>query len=276
MYCRQLVRLHAPQYGQSIGSILCEGRRHTLSAVPLAILLAENSLDLSSAARQRTVIRLDGGGGSDNVLRWLMGRGYHVLVKGFHGRRAAALAARVRRWDPFGDTALGYVSPPISLPRPTTWIVRRRWHRGRWHYSYYVTTLSFPSKRAFLQAYNQRSAMEVYAFREDKQGLGIAKRRKKRFYAQWGLVVLTDIAHNLLRDFVVHGLVGSPLANYGFKRLVRDVFHIPGYIECIGDGAYRVAFLSQTKIAATVQECLRQYQGSLEERLESPGFCTNC
>jgi len=255
---------------------LCEGRRHTLSAVPLAILLAENSLDLSPATRQRTVIRLDGGGGSDQVVHWLLRRGYHVLAKGFHGRRGAALAARAQRWDPFGDTELAYVSAPIALPRPTTWVVRRRWQQGRWRYSYYVTTLSFPSKRAFLRAYNQRGGMEVKAFREDKQGLGLAKRRKKRFYAQWGLVLLTDIAHNLLRDFVVHGLAESPLTNYGFKRLVRDVFHIPGYIERLGKDSYRVALLSQTKLAAPVQECLQRYLESLENRLESPVFCTNC
>lgn len=271
-----MARLHAPQYGQTIGSILTEGRRHTLSVVPSATLLAETSLDLSPAARRRTVIRLDGGGGSDHILRWLLERGYHVLVKGFHGRRGAALAAQVRRWDPFGDTEIGYVPPPIPLPRPTTWVVRRRWHGDHWRYSYYVTTLTFPSKRALLRAYNRRGGMEVQAFREDKRGLGLARRRKRSFYAQWGLVVLTDIAHNLLRDFIVHGLVGSPLAAYGCQRLVRDVLSIPGRIEYLGEGVYRVALVSQTKIAAPVQACLERYLESLRRRLESPGFCTNC
>ena len=255
---------------------MCEGRRHTLTAVPSAILLAENALDLDEKARKRTVIRLDGGGGSDKVLRWLLQRGYHVLVKGFHGRRGAALAAQVRRWDAFGDTALSYVSPPIPLPRPTTWIVRRRWHRGRWRYSYYVTSLVFPSKRAMLRAYNQRGGMEVHAFREDKQGLGVAKRRKHRFYAQWGLVVLTDIAHNLLRDFIVHGLADGPLAGYGFQRVIREVFLLPGRIEYLEEGTYQVALQTLTKKDEVVRESLERYVGHLQNRLETAGFCTNC
>ena len=66
---------------------------------------AEIALELAPEQRQRTVWRIDGGGGSDDHLRWLLSRGYHIVAKGMNNRRAVALARQVRRWDSYGPSA---------------------------------------------------------------------------------------------------------------------------------------------------------------------------
>ena len=109
---------------------------------------AEIALDLAAGQRKRTVWRIDGGGGSDDHLRWLLARGYQVVAKGMNNRRAEALAKRVRRWDPADqpDAWIGEVNPPTDYGRRVRIFVKRRLKEGSFCHSYYVTTLSLPSK----------------------------------------------------------------------------------------------------------------------------------
>jgi hypothetical protein len=64
-----------------------------------AVLAAETALELSAEQRKRTVWRLDGGAGSDEHIRWLLQRDYHIVAKGMSHSRAEALSRRVSRWD---------------------------------------------------------------------------------------------------------------------------------------------------------------------------------
>ena len=67
--------------------------------------------------------------------------------------------------------------------------------------------------------------------RDDKQGLGLTKRNKKRFAAQQLLTLLGTLAHNVI--VWVRGWLRGPqpkVAHYGMVRMVRDVFHITGQI----------------------------------------------
>jgi hypothetical protein len=50
-----------------------------------AVLGVESSFELSLQQRKRTLYRLDGGAGTDENLRWLLGRDYQLLTKGFSG-----------------------------------------------------------------------------------------------------------------------------------------------------------------------------------------------
>jgi len=49
--------------------------------------------------RRQVLIRLDAGFGSDDNINWLLHRGYHVLSKGYSGKRATAFARQVRQWQ---------------------------------------------------------------------------------------------------------------------------------------------------------------------------------
>ena len=65
-------------------------------------------------------------------------------------RRAEALAAKVERWDAYQENAwLGEVEPPIDYGRPVRVFVKRRLKDGEFLHSYYVSTLSLPSKGSF-------------------------------------------------------------------------------------------------------------------------------
>ena len=195
------------------------------------MLAAEIALELTPQQRKRVVWRLDGGAGSDEQVYWLLERGYHVIAKGMSNRRAGALAKQVSRWDAFGEDAwLGSVACPVIFPRPVQMWVKRQLKNGQHRHTCYLTTLSLPSKGAMMTAYNNRGGAEVEQFRTDKSGLYLAARRKRSLAAQQGLVLLTDLAHNLLTDFHHRALTGSCFERFGPKRIVRDLLAIPGMV----------------------------------------------
>ncbi len=223
------------------------------------MIAAENALELSPAQRKRTVWRLDGGAGSDEHIRWLLARDYHLIAKGMSNRRAGALAQQVRRWDAYGDVWLGEVAPPIDFGHPVRVFVKRRLKKGKFRHSYYVTTLSLPSKGHFLSCYNGRGGAEVEQFRNDKSGLSLAARRKRGFMAQKGFILLTDLAHNLLADFYHQALVGTRFESYGLKRIVRDLLAMPGRLVFEVGELKRIELLSLKQFASDLLICLERY-----------------
>jgi len=235
-----------------------------------AVLAVESSFELSSEARKRTLYRLDGGSGTDENLRWLLAKGYQVLAKGFSGKRAKALAAQVSRWDVHDEQSwLGWVAPTFDLGRPTQVVVKRRLHKGKLKHSYYVTTLSFPSKRALMNRYNQRGGAEIEQFRTDKDGLHLSARRKQRFVAQKALILLTDLAHNLLADFHSRALVDSRFATWGLKRIVRDLLAVPGRLHFRAGQLKRIELLAAHPYADELGICLERYcSGRFRSNLE--------
>jgi len=223
------------------------------------VLATENALELAPKQRRRTVWRMDGGAGSDDQFRWLLKRDYHVMAKGLSGSRASALAKSVRRWDSYHDYQLAEVPPPIDYGRPVRVFVKRRWKEGKWQHSYYVSTLQLPSKRYFIDYYHQRGGAEVEQFRQDKQGLYLAARRKASFAGQQGYILLTDLVHNLLADFRNRALPGSRFANYGLKRIVRDLLNIPGRLHFDGQQLKRVELIKLNQNAQDLIICLERY-----------------
>lgn len=256
---RQLARTSVVRYHETLWSDVFPGNYHTVQCLEPAILATENALDLSATRRQRTVWRLDGGAGSEQQMRWLMERGYHVLAKGLNNRRGHALARQVQRWDAYRDMYLGEVPSPTGYPRPVRIFVLRREEQGKLVHNYYVTTLQLPSKREYLSFYNARGGAEVEQFRSDKQGLSLAARRKRRFPAQVAFVLLTDLAHNLLAHFYHHALVGSRFESFGLKRIVRDLLACPGRLVFDGSKLKRIELLSQKHYASDLLICLERY-----------------
>jgi hypothetical protein len=202
---------------------------------------------------------LDGGSGSEQELRWLVERGYHILAKGINHNRAKTLAKQVVRWDPCGQDWLGEVPAPTDYARPVRVIVKRQCKDGAWHHSYYVTTLAFPSKKLFQTTYNARGGAEVEQFRNDKSGLGLEARRKRSYLGQKAYILLADLAHNLLSDFRCRGLRGSSFAEYGPQRIVRDLLQLPGRLVFEAGQLKRVELLSLKQISAELLECLERY-----------------
>ena len=223
------------------------------------MLAAENALELDISQRKRTVLRIDGGAGSDAHLRWLLGRGYHIMAKGMSNRRAKALARHVQRWDAYQDVWLGEVDPPADYGRPVRVFVKRRLKDDDFRHSYYISTLSLPCKGHFMALYDNRGGAEVEQFRSDKSGLGLGIRRKHNFLAQKGFVLLTDIAHNLLADFHQRALVNSRFEGYGLKRIVRDLLATPGKLVFENGQLVRVELLSLKQFSKDLAMCLVRF-----------------
>jgi hypothetical protein len=251
---RQLGRVLASWYGEILVDRLYNGRRQLNSCLPELVLAAEEVLALDNHKRQRTIVRIDGGGGEDEHINWLLNRDYSVLVKVKNWRRAAKLAASVTNWyvDPkVADREVGWVEQPHGYARPTRQLaLRKQKKNGAWSYHVLVCSLTdamlfrlceqpLPAQLqrqdvlfAALHAYDRRGGGLETQNRGDKQGLGLAQRNKQRFAAQEMLVLLAQLAHNLViwtRNDLAY--VDPRLEKYGIQRTVRDALQIPGSIH---------------------------------------------
>jgi hypothetical protein len=223
---------------------------------------AKSAFDLAAARRRRILWRLDGGFGTDHKLIWLLARNYQVVAKGFSGRRAENLAKQVVRWNPCGDAWLGSVASPIDFGREVFVWVKRRVEKGQFKHSYYLTTLKLHSLQAAMTLYDQRGGTEIEQFRNDKQGLHLSARRKHGFLAQKALILLTDVAHNLLADFQQRALAHSPFAGYAAKRIVRDLLSIEGNLVWEEDRLVKIELCQANPYAKALLGCLVRYCNS--------------
>ena len=82
---------------------------------------------------------------------------------------------------------------------------------------------------AYVTFYDQRGGGIETTFKGDKQGLGLTKRNKKRFDAQHMLVLLGTLAHNVV-VWARRWLALPEGSHCGILRMVRDVFHISGFL----------------------------------------------
>jgi len=236
------------------------GNRHTVNCLPNAVEGVQSSLELDDKQRRRTVWRFDSGGGSDDNFRLLLNQGYQVHAKGISSHRAAALAKKITRWDAYDDIWLGEAAPTFDLGHPFRVFVLRRKKKEKFVHSYFVSTLSLPSKKHFLTLYNDRGGAEVEQFRQDESGLAMAVRRKRILNGQVGYILLTDLAHNLLADFKRHGLKGSRFEQYGLKRIVRDLLCMRGTLRFDKQGELvQIKLLSQMKNSVDLLACLETY-----------------
>jgi hypothetical protein len=251
---RQLGRVLASRYHEIVLDQLFDGKTQLTRALQPLIVAAEGVLELSEAKRERTVVRIDAGGGSLEAVNWLLSRGYVVLAKDYSSQRSATLAASVSEWfdDPkLPERQIGWVrEPPREYVAEVVRIaVRCRKANGQWGYGVLIAPVDLapivallgPQAAtpqtdaarllAYVYAYDRRGGGVETALRDDKQGLGLTKRNKKRFEAQQLLTMLGMLAHNVIVWVRGWLSVQQPrVAHYGMVRLVRDVFHITGQI----------------------------------------------
>jgi len=149
---------------------------------------------------------------------------------------------------------VGWVRLPASeYVRPVRRIaVRCRKANGQWGVGVLISTLcpadvlALTQPEALLHAdaatvllayvwlYDQRGGGVETSFKGDKQGLGSHKRNKKRFEAQQMIILLSSLAHNVVvwaqRWLTAPSAPTSKLQHYGTLRMVRDVFHVSGFL----------------------------------------------
>jgi hypothetical protein len=256
---RQLGRVVASLYDEIVVERLYDGKRQLDRSLMELILAAEGVLALTPTQRRRTVVRVDAGGGTEDDINGLLRRDYQIMVKVKHYKRSAKLCRSVTTWypDPKVETRqVGWVESPHPYTRQTRQLaIRNRKRNGQWSYHVVVFTLdnnqlfwlarlprrTHPTPQqlalAALHAYDLRSGGVETANKASKQGLGLNKRNKRRFDAQFMLVLLAQLAYNLITwTRALFSAADQHLAQFGCLRIVRDLFHIPGQIQLDAQG----------------------------------------
>jgi Transposase DDE domain group 1 len=250
---RQLGRVLATDYDETIVDCLYDGKRQLNRALPELISHTARAFTLDAAKRRATIVRIDGGAGDDLNINWMLEQGYHLLIKLTSWRRAQSLSAQVHDWfvdSKIADRSVGWVEQPIEFARPTRQLlVRTPKKNGTWSYSVLVLTLSdamtfrlanrelllAPTLEeqalAALHAYDRRGGGLETQNKGDKQGLALTHRNKRKFVAQEMLVLLAQLAHNFViwaRNDLAEA--DPRLGKFGIQRTVRDALQIPGSV----------------------------------------------
>lgn len=284
-YGRQMARVVATHYQEVVLDWVGPGNVQLNKVLRPLIEETEWMLDLDAARRARTVLRIDAGGGSINDVNWLLSRGYQIHSKDISLERAAGIAPTVKEWFP----------DPLHPGRQVGWAtcpsdgyereVRRlivRWHKrnGQECFAALLSTLSprqvfdllghspklLGDPRAvalsYAYLYDERGGAIEIEFKEDKQGFGLAKRNKKRYYAQQMVVLLSALAHNVVawsREWL-NGV--SKIKRQGVLRMVRDVFQVCGFVELGAKNKIKRVVLSCT--AAWARRCANSLRALLK------------
>jgi Transposase DDE domain group 1 len=257
---RQLGRVLATVYNEVVVDRLFPGNQQLNATLQELAQAAQTTLGLTQEQRGRCLLRVDAGGGSVSNLNGLLEQGYHILGKACSGQQSRLLAKTVQEWMPdphMPEREWGWVTEePTAFVRP----VRRlavRCLKSNGTFGYGILICSLPDQAilalaggdlevglALLQLYDQRGGGVETSFKGDKGGLGMTKRNKKRFEAQQLLMLLGSLAHNVIiwaRGWLTEPIetteasqtlvVQNPLSRYGILRMVRDVFHISGFLR---------------------------------------------
>ena len=230
-YGRQLARVHAPQYHETLFSRVYPGKQESSPAYIPTLDALEALLDLKPVQKQRTVLRSDAGFGSDANVNYALTAQWQVLTKNKGGRRPQAFAKKVGDddWQSLGcDRWVAQAVTPPTYVRPVQCLVLR-WLAPSNVIKYAIVLCSIMAwtMAETIDHYDDRGACET-EIQADKGGLKMERRRKKRLAAQEALILLTDVAHNLLAWTSQWMFPEEPLAAFGTTRLVEDVLHLPG------------------------------------------------
>jgi hypothetical protein len=230
-YGRQLARVHAPQYHETLFSHVYPGKQESSPAYVPTLAEVETFLALTEAQKQRTVLRSDAGFGSDANVNHALTAHWQVLTKNKGGRRPAAFARAVLDddWQPLRPDR--WVAPAV---KPPTYVCPMQCLMLRWltpkavvKYAIVLCSITNWTMAETIAHYDDRGACET-EIQADKGGLKMERRRKKHLAAQEALILLTDVTHNLLAWAMQWMFPTEPLAAFGTTRLVEDMLHLPG------------------------------------------------
>lgn len=254
---RQIARISIPRYHETVVSRLypgdAQGRDH------LKALLREwEQVWPWGAQMPRDILWCtDGGFGTDANINWVLSRQYQLLTKGYSGKRAAAVARQISQWIEVcpGQRWIAPMPHPVRYARKTQALVRRwRFDNGTYKHAIVICTCMNWTPRQVDANYDTRGQVEV-EIKADKDGLGVAHRQTHAFAAQEALLLLTDMAHNLVTWLSTWLFPDTPVAHFGPKRIIRDLFSVPGRLTFEGNRLVHVAFWDQHPDGPLWAEC---------------------
>jgi hypothetical protein len=276
---RQLGRVVASRYDEVVVDQLYAGKRQLNTSLTDLMLAAEDVLELHEKRRTQTLVRVDSGGGKADHINWVLARGYALLIKSVNWRYARQQADQVEQWvqDPRrSDRELAWCPEPLEVEQDTQqFLIRKHTSDGKTKVSLVIVRLpdsllaeqtDLPVETsqdrlvALAYLYDQRGGGVETQFKNGKQGLGLQRRNKKSFAAQEILVLLAQLAHNLM-IWMRNALVAAAhprFRKYGVLRLIRDVCQIAGQIIFDEQGNICEIRLNHRHPLARYLVCLRR------------------
>jgi hypothetical protein len=242
---RKLVRVRAAAYDELVWEDVVPGKTaETLPVLQAAVEATERLLDLvgddaaTVAKRARVEWRLDSGWGSEEMLNWLLERGYQVTGKCKSPSRVKKLVQGITAWQPTSSPGreVAPVPTPVALTKPTRQYAVRtpsKAYANGYYYAVLVSSRDDLAMSATVDHYDGRAGIEA-EIKADKHGLGLATMRKHKMAAQTMVVLLMELAHNVLvwsrRWLAPHA---PHLAGCGVVRLIHEVWAIPGRVKLV-------------------------------------------
>jgi Transposase DDE domain group 1 len=234
---RKTLRITASPYREILHETLLRGKATAVPALKAAILEVESHLGWRRERRAQIVLRLDGGFGTTESLNWLLSRGYQVVAKISNQGRVQKLCQAIGPWQPTSSPgrAMAAVLHPHRFCRTTRqWVIRTPKAHGGYQYAVVLTTLPDLAPATVVDAYDGRAMIEA-SFCQDKQALGLVKRRQHKWEAQQMVLLLARLAHHILL-WSKHWLSRVPttrgrLEGYGLVRLLQEGTTVPGVIR---------------------------------------------
>lgn len=167
-------------------------------------------------------------------MNYALAEKWQVLTKGSGGQRPNSFARQVAPTDwqvlrPDDRWVARAVNPPTYAEPVQHLVLRWRNQKGELKHATVVCSILAWSMTEVINHYDARGSCET-EIQADKGGLKLCKRRKKQPSAQEALILLTDIAHNLLAWSSPWMFPDGPLAQFGTTRLIEDVLAIPGHL----------------------------------------------
>lgn len=144
-----------------------------------------------------------------------------------------------------------------------------------YHYSVLVVWRQKAEHRALVEQlhfYDERATIETASFSGDKQGLAIAKRRKRSLIGQEILILLAGLAHNLvvwLRAQLSAGgrAISAKIKAVGLKRWIRDWFGMSGQVTFKAGRIVKVRLPPRHEVTRQFWASLRHFFAKSKVRL---------
>jgi Transposase DDE domain group 1 len=231
---RKTLRLTASPYREILHETLLRGKATAVPTLKAALHEVETHLGWTRERRAQIVLRMDGGFGTTEVLNWVLSRGYQVVAKISHSGRVGKLCQHLGPWQLTsspGREIAAVLSPHRFCRTTRQWVIRTPKEKGGYQHAVLVTTLEDLEPAALADGYDGRALIES-SFCQDKQALGLVKRRQHKWEAQQMLLLLARLAHHLLL-WSKRWLSREPstrwrLDGYGLVRLLQEVYTVPG------------------------------------------------
>lgn len=294
---RQLFRFSAAAYNEIIYEEVLPGNSNSSNLVNFKKVLTATfaALGLKSEQKGPVLLRLDAGFGTSEILNYLLEEGYQFVVKLFSSSRAKKLCGSVKEWqaDPKGvGRAMDLLEEAPyyekDLKREVLQIGVRCVLTGEAKkakqlklggagidelYSYHVLVVKRTGLAASIQGefkselllgqlafYDKRAGIESASFCGDKQGLGLAKRRKRSLYGQEMLIGLAQLAHNLIMwQRGQLSAVEGKVAEYGIKCWVRDWLGMGGRLTFQTGQIVKVRLPKRHEVSRQFKSALKQW-----------------